>query len=127
MAILGSFCNAILDIQLKFFKAFSWNLLVKFKLLKRNSKLILVIEEKLNVSLKLFVCLCINKFSSEVISGECIKKVSTNRYMKIKILSPFYPELVVQRCSVKKVFLQISQNSQENACARVSFLIKFQA
>ena len=31
-----------------------------------------------------------------------------------------------RRCSVKKVFLNISQNSQENSCARVSFLIKFQ-
>ena len=30
------------------------------------------------------------------------------------------------RCSVKKVFLKISQNSQ-NTCARVSFLIKLQA
>ena len=29
-------------------------------------------------------------------------------------------------CSMKKVFLEISQNSQENTCARVSFLIKFQ-
>ena len=26
-----------------------------------------------------------------------------------------------QRCSVKKVFLEISQNSQENTCDRVSF------
>ena len=34
---------------------------------------------------------------------------------------------VAQRCSVKKVFLQISQNSQENTSARVSFLIKLQA
>ena len=32
----------------------------------------------------------------------------------------------VPRCSVKKVFLQISQNSQEKICARVSFLIKLQ-
>ena len=32
-------------------------------------------------------------------------------------------EAVVQRCSVKKTFLEISQNSQENTCARVSFLI----
>ena len=31
-----------------------------------------------------------------------------------------------QRCSVKKVFLKILQNSQENTCARVSFLIKLQ-
>ena len=34
------------------------------------------------------------------------------------------PEAVAQRCSVKKLFLEFSQNSQENACARVSFLIK---
>ena len=27
----------------------------------------------------------------------------------------------------KKVFLEISQNSQENTCARISFLIKLQA
>ena len=31
---------------------------------------------------------------------------------------------VARRCSVKKVFFEISQNSQENTCARVSFLIK---
>ena len=37
------------------------------------------------------------------------------------------PEAVVQRCSVKKVFLEISQKSQENNCARISFLIKLQA
>ena len=36
-------------------------------------------------------------------------------------------EAVVQRCSVKNVFLEISQNSQENTCARVSFLIKLRA
>ena len=28
------------------------------------------------------------------------------------------------RCSIKKLFLKISQNSQENTCARVSFLSK---
>ena len=36
-------------------------------------------------------------------------------------------EAVAQSCSVKKVFLEISQNSQENTCVRVSFLIKLQA
>ena len=36
-------------------------------------------------------------------------------------------EAVVWRCSVEKVFLEISQNLQENTCARVSFLIKLQA
>ena len=38
----------------------------------------------------------------------------------------YYREAVVQRCSVKKVLSKISQNSQENTCARVSFLIKLQ-
>ena len=33
-------------------------------------------------------------------------------------------EAVAQMCSVKKVFLEISQNLQENICGRVSFLIK---
>ena len=32
-------------------------------------------------------------------------------------------EAVVQRCFAKKVFLEISQNSQENTCVKVSFLI----
>ena len=36
-------------------------------------------------------------------------------------------EAVVRRCSVEKVFLEILQNSQENTCARLSFLIKLQA
>ena len=35
-------------------------------------------------------------------------------------------EAVIQRCSVKKEFLEILQNSQENPFARVSFLIKLQ-
>ena len=36
-------------------------------------------------------------------------------------------EAVVQGSSVKKVFLEISQNSQENTCARVSFLKKLRS
>ena len=36
-------------------------------------------------------------------------------------------EAVAQTCSVRKVFLDIWQNSQENTCARISFLIKLQA
>ena len=38
-----------------------------------------------------------------------------------------FSEAVAQRCSVKKAFIEISQNSQENICARVSFLTKWQA
>ena len=33
-------------------------------------------------------------------------------------------EAVVRSCSVKQAFLKILHNSQENTCARVSFLIK---
>ena len=37
------------------------------------------------------------------------------------------PKAVARRWSVKKVFLEILQNSQENTCARVSLLINLQA
>ena len=33
---------------------------------------------------------------------------------------------VIQKCSAKKVFLEVSQNSQENICARIFFLKKLQ-
>ena len=36
-------------------------------------------------------------------------------------------EAVAQRCSVKKLFFEISQNRRENTFARASFLIKLQA
>ena len=48
---------------------------------------------------------------------------STSHLLRV----PLTLEVVVQRCSVKKVFLKISQNSQESTCTRVSFLIKLQA
>ena len=39
----------------------------------------------------------------------------------------FFSEAVAGRFSVKKVFLEISHNSQEKTCARDSFLIKLKA
>ena len=36
-------------------------------------------------------------------------------------------EAVAQTCSVKKVFLEISQNSQENTRVKLSILTKLQA
>ena len=38
-----------------------------------------------------------------------------------------FTEAVAQKCSVKKLFLEILRNSHENTCVRVSFLIKVQA
>ena len=43
-------------------------------------------------------------------------------YLKLIVI-----KAVVQRCSVRKVLSETSQNSQENTCARASFLIKLQA
>ena len=40
--------------------------------------------------------------------------------------SYFNPEAAMRGVIFKKVILEISQNSQENTCARVSFLIKLQ-
>ena len=51
----------------------------------------------------------------------CLHYVS---YQKNRLFYVEITEAVVQRCSIKKVFLGISQNSQENTCARDSFLIK---
>ena len=72
----------------------------------------------------------VNKFAdlnSEILLNERLH----HRYFSIK---KFYlrntfltAEAVVWRCSIKKVFLEISQNLQENTCARESFLIKLQA
>ena len=51
------------------------------------------------------------------------------RTIKVKIIDRYSIlsniesiEAVVQRCSAKKVFLEVSQNLQEITCSRVSFL-----
>ena len=51
------------------------------------------------------------------------------RFLRLFIFSQNhkYLEAVARGSSVKKVFLEISQNSQKNTCARVLFLIKLQA
>ena len=54
-------------------------------------------------------------------SKQCVR---VNEIWKWKSLYVPLLEAVVQRCSVKKAFLEFSQNSQENTCARVSFLEK---
>ena len=40
------------------------------------------------------------------------------------VLKEYKFRSIHQRCSVKNVFLEISQNLRENTCARASFLIK---
>ena len=40
----------------------------------------------------------------------------------IHLVTDSFTEVVVRNCSIKKMFLKISQNLQENTCARDSFL-----
>ena len=56
-----------------------------------------------------------------------LKKWLWYRYFPVNIMKCLRKEAVAQRCSVKKVFLKIFQNSQENNWAKVSFLIKLWA
>ena len=62
----------------------------------------------------------------------CNTKVNLNYCVRVKEKRPKKSyrnqdtEAVARRCFVKKVFLEMPQNSQENTCARVSFLIKLQ-
>ena len=63
----------------------------------------------------------------------CNTKVNLNYCVGVKEKRPQKSsrnqdtEAVARRYSVKKVFLEMSQNSQGNTCARISFLIKLQA
>ena len=52
------------------------------------------------------------------------RKILEFYLMSVYIVLYVLTESVAQRFSVKKGFLKISQNSQENTCARVSFFNK---
>ena len=52
------------------------------------------------------------------------KKILEFYLMSLYIVLYVLTESVAQRFSVKKGFLKISQNSQENTCVRVSFFNK---
>ena len=54
--------------------------------------------------------------------NKCIKLLC-----KMKLWDKLQKEEVVGKCSVKKLFLKTSQNSQENTFVGVYFLIKLQA
>ena len=71
----------------------------------------------IQITLQSFIYFCkswffnFTKFSKFTMNWESISSVGSSHW----------------RCSVKKMLLEISQNSQENTCARASFLIKLQA
>ena len=89
-----------------------------------------------------WICIIPSRFRFKNIEVEIcltLKTMITNVSYKKKLVHCFaeeinglvyiwtdHSEAVAQRCSVKKMFLELLQNSQENTCARVSFLIKLQ-
>ena len=103
--------------------------MINLKLLKRNRLLDMTPEEARPATLlkkRLWhSCFAANfvKFSRTPFSQ------STSGRLLLWLIK--YEILIVrsshQRCSIKKVFLKTFQNSQGNTCARVPFLIKFQA
>ena len=90
------------------------------------------------VDVAIFFSLCISIFRSsrpEVFYKDGVLKKTRKIHRKIRYFTSLYykflnrrhiSKAVAQRCSVKKIFLEISQNSQEDICAKVSFLIKLQ-
>ena len=54
-------------------------------------------------------------------------KLQLHSHLRLCQASIVEPEAATRGVLWKNVFLEISQNSQENTCARVSFLIKLQA
>ena len=57
-----------------------------------------------------------------------VLKLLVNQFLMVNWITVQFPgDAVSQTCSLKKAFLEILQNLQENTCARVSFLIKLQA
>ena len=88
----------------------------------------LMISERIKFTSSLNIRSKIGQYSLQIYQQMSI--LSTEKYQMIKqvfLQTMFRTEAVAQRCSVKKVLLKISQNSQENTCARASFLIKLQA
>ena len=63
------------------------------------------------------------KYDNEAIENDFVRSYLVTTIAIINSKTPRKPrsEAVIQRCSVKKVFLKISKISQENTCARVCF------
>ena len=65
---------------------------------------------------------CMKTYHFAALNVKVIKNCSSRCNKKRNIR---WSEAATRGVLWKKVFLEISQNSQENTCARVSFLIKF--
>ena len=81
-------------------------------------------DERLKTRMSLFIWPSLFSFNTKVNLNYC---VGVKEKRSKKSCRNQDTEAVARRYSVKKVFLEMSQNSQENTCARISFLIKLQA
>ena len=87
-------------------------------ILQNNSKCLLLNDKQMPHKI-LFILL--QKQSSRGVLRYCSFCYRSSRPEVYWDTVQFVTEAVVHRCSVKNVFLEISQNSQENTCARASF------
>ena len=74
--------------------------------------------------------ICFKSEESTAKEGEVLGPFPANYFFEkidLKIIFLHTAEALAGRCSVKKVFLEIWQNSQKSTCGRVSFSIKLQA
>ena len=115
--ILGCCSNFLIAISTEFFKSQS-SLECSFALIPNER--IAFSNKLLNELANLDLSEIISPFLPRIFSEKVVTLSDKNG------LTVFYrsscPDVFC-----KKVFLEISQNSQENTCARVSFLIKLQA
>ena len=69
-----------------------------------------------------FSCMCLmGMFKKTKYSAICKVLPEVFLFARISHFTVLIMEAVVQRCSVKKVFLKILQNSQESTCASFFF------
>ena len=64
------------------------------------------------------------KVQVSIVTIDNMKHESDMIYMHFCYDLYVFSETFAHRCSVEKMFLETSQHSQEDTCARVSFLIK---
>ena len=74
--------------------------------------------------------ICFKSEESTAKEGEVLGPFPANYFFEkidLKIIFLHTAEALAGRCSVKKVFLEIWQNSQKSTCGKVYFSIKLQA
>ena len=84
-------------------------------------------NEKKNICIKeIYICKILEIYRWIFFPAN-IFSLLESRQLIAKYQASSYCKIVIERCSVKKMFIKILQNSQENPCDRVSFFNKVAA